>query len=79
MMEKNGTLTLTADEIVIQLVEKEATIKSEKVLGQEALLFVKGNVKGNANGKGKCKGRKSWKGDESDEDQRDRKCHHNCF
>jgi len=74
MMDKNATATLTPDEIVIKLVEKEATIKREKGLGQEALLFAKGNAKG----KGKGKGRKSWKGDESDEDQ-DRKGKPTCF
>jgi len=76
MMDKNVTATLTADEIVIKLVEKEATIKCEKGLGQKALLFAKGNAKGN--GKGKGKGRKSGKGDESDEDQ-DRKGKLTCF
>jgi len=78
MMDKNATATLTPDEIVIKLVEKEATIKRENGLGQEALLFAKGNAKGNAKGKGKGKGRKSWKGDESDEDQ-DRKGKPTCF
>jgi hypothetical protein len=81
MMDKNATATLTPDEIVIKLVEKETTIKHENYLGQEALLFAKGNTKGNAkgNGKGKSKGRKSWKGDESDEDQGDRKSQPTCF
>ena len=80
MMDKNATATLTPDEIVIKLVEKEATIKRENGLGQEALLFAKGNTKGNAKGnaKGKGKGRKSWKGDESDKDQ-DRKGKPTCF
>jgi hypothetical protein len=78
MMDKNATATLTPDEIVIKLVEKQATIKRENGLGQEALLFAKGNAKGNAKGKGKGKGRKSWKGDESDEDQ-DRKGKPTCF
>jgi len=72
MMDMNATATLTPDEIVIKLVEKEATTKRENGLGQEALLFAKGN------GKGKGKGRKSWKGDESDEDQ-DRKGKPMCF
>ena len=76
MMDKNATGTLTLDEIVIKLVEKEATIKRENGLGQESLLFAKGNAKGN--GKGKCKCRKSWKGDESDEDQ-DHKGKPTCF
>jgi hypothetical protein len=55
MMDKHATATLTPDEIVIKLVEKEATIKRENALAQEALLFAKGNAKG----KGKGKGRKS--------------------
>jgi len=76
MMDKNATATLTPDEIAIKLVEKEATIKCENGLGQEALLFAIGNSKGNARGKGK--GRKSWKGDESDEDQ-DCKGKPTCF
>jgi len=61
MMDKNATATLMPDEIVIELVEKEATIKRENSLGQEALLFAKGHSKGNSNqnGKGKGKGRKS--------------------
>jgi len=75
MMDKNATATLTPDEIVIKLVEKEATIKRENGLGQEALLFAQGSAKG----KGKGKGRKSWKGDESDEDQGDRKSQPTCF
>jgi hypothetical protein len=83
MMDKNGTATLTPDEIVIKLVENEATIKHENGLGQEAVLFAKGNTKGNskgnAKGKGKSKGRKSWKGDESEEDQGDRKSQPTCF
>jgi hypothetical protein len=51
MMDKNATATLTPDEIVIKLVEKEAMMKRENGLGQEALLFAKGNGKGNAKGK----------------------------
>jgi len=78
MMDKNATATLTPDEIVIKSVEKEATIKRQNGLAQEALLFTKGNAKGNAKGKGKGKDRKSWKGDESDEDQ-DRKGKPTCF
>ena len=79
MMDKNATATVTPDEIVINLVEKEATIKRENGLAQEALLFAKGNAKGNAKGKGKGKGRNSWKGDESDEDPGDRKSQPTCF
>jgi len=81
MMDKNSTATLTPDEIVIKLVEKEATIKRENGLGQEALLFAKGNGKGNAKGnaKGKGKGRKSGRGDQIDEDQGDRKSQPMCF
>jgi hypothetical protein len=79
MMDKNATATLTPDEIVNKLVEKEATIKRENGIGQEALLFAKGNAKGNANGIGKGKGRKSWKVDESDGDQGDRKSQPTCF
>ena len=60
------------------MVQKEATIKPENGPGQEALLFAKGNAKGNAKGKRKAKGRKSWKGDESDEDQ-DHKGKPTCF
>ena len=69
IMDMNTKATLTPDEIVIKLVEQEATIKRENRLGQEALLFAKGNAKGNAKGKGNGKGRKSWKGHESDENQ----------
>jgi len=79
MMDKTATATLTSDEIVIKLAEKEATIKREKGIGQKALLFVKGNAKANAKAKGKGKGRKSWKGDESDQDQTDRKGHPTYF
>jgi len=79
MMNKNTMPSQTPDEIVIKLVEKHATIKHENGLGQEALLFAKGNAKGNAKGKGKDKGRKSWKGDESDVDQGDRKRHLTCL
>ena len=79
MMDKDATVTLTPDEIVIKLVELEAMINHENGLGQEALRFVKGNAKGNAKGKDKDKGRKSWKGDESDEDQADRKSQPICF
>jgi len=50
MMDKNATATLTPYEIVIRLVENEATIKRENSLGQEALLFAKGNAKGEAKG-----------------------------
>jgi len=73
MMDKNAMATLTPDEIVIKLVEKEATIKRENGLWQDALLFAK------RNGKGQGKGRKSWKGGESDEDQGDRKSQPTCF
>ena len=80
MMDKNATATLTPSEIVFKLVEKKATIKHETGLGQETLLFAKGNAQGN--GKGKCKGkgkrRKSWKRDKSDEDQGDRKSQTTC-
>jgi len=76
MMDKNAMATLTPDEIVIKVVEKEATIQHENGLGQEALLLAKGNGKGNAKKKGKRL--KSWKGDESDEDQ-DRKGKPTCF
>jgi hypothetical protein len=51
MMDKNATATLTPDEIVIKLVGKEAMMKRENGLGQEALLFAEGNGKGNAKGK----------------------------
>ena len=67
------TATLTPNEIMIKLAEKDATIKCEKGLGQEALLFAKGN------GKGTGKGRKSSKGNESGEDQGTRKGHPTCF
>jgi len=76
MMDKNATAMLTPDEIVIRLVEKEATIKCEKGLRQEALLFAKGNAKRNGKAKGKGNGRKSGNGDESDED---RKGNPTCF
>jgi len=76
MMDQNATATLTPDEIVIKLVEKEAMNKREKGHGKEALQFAKGNGKGNA--KGNAKGKKSWKGEESDEDQ-DRKGKLTCF
>jgi len=74
MMDKNAMEILTPDEIVIKLVEKEATIKRETWLGLEALLFAKGNAKGQAKGKS----RKSRNGHESDEDQ-DRKGKPTCF
>jgi len=45
-MDRNSTATLTPDEMVIKLVKKEATIKRENGLGQEALVFAKGNTKG---------------------------------
>jgi hypothetical protein len=41
MMDKNVTATLTPDEIVTKLVEKESTIKREKGLDSDALLFAK--------------------------------------
>jgi hypothetical protein len=41
MMDKNATGTLTPDEIVIKLVEKEAMIKHENGLAHYALLFAK--------------------------------------
>jgi len=66
--------TLTPDEIVIKLIKKEVTIKCDKGLEHEALMFGKGNTKR----KSKGKGRKGWKGDESDEDQ-DRKGKPTCF
>jgi len=76
MMDKNAMATLRPDEIVIKLVEMEATIKRENGIGHEALLFAQGNGKGNPKGnpkaKGKGNGTMSGKGDESDEDQ-DRK------
>jgi len=75
MIDKNATATLTPDEIVIKLVKKEATIKHEKGVGKEALLFAKGSAKGKSKGKGS----KSWKGDESDEDLGDRKSQLTCF
>ena len=77
MMDKDPTATLTLDAIVITLVEKEATMKRERGHGQEALLFAKGNAKGNDDGIGT--GRKSNKGNESDEDQGDRKGQPTCF
>jgi len=67
MMDKIATATLTADEIVIKLVEKEGMIQCVKGLGQEAPLFTKGNAKGN--GKGSGKHSKSGKAAECDEDQ----------
>jgi len=83
MIDKNATATLTPNEIVIKLLEKEATIKRENGLGQEALLFAKGNANGNAKrnakGQGEGSGRMSWKDDESDEDQGDRKSQPMCF
>jgi len=78
-MDKNATATFTPDEIIIKLVEKEVMIKRENALWQEALLFIKGNAKGNAKGNGKDEGRKSWKGDECDENQGDRKSQLTCF
>ena len=65
IMDQNAMAMLTPNDIVMKLVKKEATIKRENGLGQEALLFTKRNAKG--------KGRKSGKGDESDEDQGDMK------
>jgi hypothetical protein len=79
MMNKNGTAIFTPDEIVIKMVEKEATIKDETRLGQDARPFAKGNSNGNAKANGKGKRRKSWRGDESDEDQGDRKSQPTCF
>jgi len=73
MMVKIAMATLTPDEIVIKLVEKEATIKRVKGHGQEALPFTK------RKGEGRGKGRKRGKGDESDEDQGDRKSQPTCF
>jgi len=63
-MDENATAMLTPDEIVIKLVEKEATIKCEKGPGEESLLFAKGNAKRTAT----SNGTKSGNGDECDED-----------
>jgi len=80
MMDKNATATLTPNEIVMMMVEKEATMKPEQRLGHKALLFAKGTTKrkGKGNAKWKDQGRKSWKGDKSDEDQ-DCKDKPTCF
>jgi hypothetical protein len=61
-----ATATFTADEIVIKLVEKDATVRCVKGLGLEAALFSKRNTKGN--GKGSGKSSKSGKVADSDED-----------
>jgi hypothetical protein len=53
MMEKNAAMTVTPNEIITMLIEKEAAIKREKGLAPEALLFAKkGGVHGGKAGKG---------------------------
>jgi len=79
-LEKYPTATHIPDESVTESVEKQAKKKCEKYIGQAALLLVKQNAKGNSKGnakgnaKGKGKSRNSGKGEESDQDKRDRKC-----
>jgi hypothetical protein len=51
MMDKNGTMTATPDEIVTKLVEKEAPMKRENWLAPEALLFAKKGGRGGRGGK----------------------------
>jgi len=51
IIDKNAMATVMPDEMVIKLVEDQATIKRDKGLGQEALPFVKGNAKGKGKGK----------------------------
>jgi hypothetical protein len=50
MMDKNAGARLMPDEIEIKLVEKEATIKREKGIGQETQLFMQRNTNGKATG-----------------------------
>jgi hypothetical protein len=52
MMDKNARLTATPDGIVTELVEKEAAIKRENGLAQEALLFAKKGGKAGEASKG---------------------------
>jgi hypothetical protein len=51
MMDKNATMTATPDEIITQLVKKEAAIKRENGLAPEALLFAKKGGRGGRGGK----------------------------
>jgi len=65
MMYNNTMATLTPDEIVMQLVEKEVAIKHEKKLRPEALPFTKWTTKGTEHGKGRERSRS----DMGDKDQ----------
>jgi hypothetical protein len=69
MMDKNGSMTTTPDEIVTKLVEQDAALKRENRLAAEALLFAK---KGGGNGGKAGKGSRSPRRDKRD-DKRDNK------
>jgi hypothetical protein len=74
MMDKKATMTATPNEIVTQLIEKEAAMKRENGLAPEALLFAKKGGKGGIGGNGgkAGKGSRSPKRDKRD-DERDNK------
>jgi len=57
MMNKNATMTAMPDEIVTNLVEKEASIKRENGLAPEALLFAKKGGKSGNGGNGSKAGK----------------------
>jgi len=69
-MDKNATMSAMPDEIVTNLVDKEAAIKRGNGLAPEALLFVKKGGKGGSGGYG---GRGGIGGKSPKRDRRDEK------
>jgi hypothetical protein len=80
MMYKNATMTATPDEIVTKLVEKEAAIKRENGLAQEALLFAKKGGRGGRGGKvGRSPKRDKRDNKRDNKDDRKEKHFRKCF
>jgi len=78
-MDENATMTATPDEIVTNLVEKEAAITIENALPPEALLFAKKGGRGDRGGKvGKSpkRDKRDNKGDNDRKEKDFRKCFH---
>jgi hypothetical protein len=70
MMNKNAMMTATSDEIVNNLIEKEATIKRETGLAPKALLFAKKGGKAGKAGKGSRRPKRD-KRDEKRDNEKD--------
>jgi len=80
MMDKNATMTVTPNEIVTKLIEKEAAIMRENGLAPEALLFAKNGAKGGRGVKvGKSPKRDKGEDERDNKDDRKEKDFWKCF